>query len=155
MIARFPPARASGYNGVAFSHNVAPAKAAALQQAAKDNGLDLVAIVMGGSHDRNYMEGVPVRDAVFVARGGRAALEPDTTARLLNGDFEEANGNHLKGWTMQDDEGLTTFTDHEVVHSGKASLRMESIGKNQYQHCRVAQPISLQPYRQVPGCRSG
>jgi hypothetical protein len=148
MIARFPPARASGYNGVAFSHNVAPARAAALQQAAKDNGLDLVAIVMGGSHDRNYMEGVPVRDAVFVARGGRAALEPDTTARLLNGDFEEANGNHLKGWTMQDDEGLTTFTDHEVVHSGKASLRMESIGKNQYQHCRVAQPISLQPYRQ-------
>jgi hypothetical protein len=148
MIARFPQARASGYNGVAFSHNVAPAKAAALQQAAKDNGLDLVALVMGGSHDRNYMEGVPVKDAVFVARGGRAALEPDTTARVLNGDFEEANGNHLKGWTMQDDEGLTTFADHEVVHSGKASLRMENIGKNQYQHCRVAQPISLQPYRQ-------
>jgi hypothetical protein len=148
MIARFPQARASGYNGVVFSYNVAPSKVAEFKQAAKENGLDLVAIVMGGSHDRNYMEGVLVKDAVFMVHDGRAALEPDHTARLLNADFEEANGNHLKGWTMQDDEGLTTFADHEVVHTGKASLRMENIGKNQYQHCRVAQPLSLQPHRQ-------
>jgi hypothetical protein len=148
MTTRLPSARASGYNGVAFSYNVAPAKAAELRRAAKETGLDLVAIVMGGAHDHNYVEGVPVKDALFVARGRRAALKDDDTAKLVNGDFEESNGNHFKGWTLQDDEGLTTFADHEVVHSGKTSLRMENIGRNQHQHCRLAQPINLLPYRQ-------
>ena len=49
---------------------------------------------------------------------------------------------------MQDDEGVTTFADHETVHGGKTSLRMENIGKNQYRHCRLAQPLKLQPHRQ-------
>jgi hypothetical protein len=148
MMARFPEAKASGYNGVVFSHNVAPEKAAALKEAAKANGLDLVAVVMGGVRDRNYAEGVPVKDAVFIAHDGSAALEPDTTAQLRNGDFEAAAGNHFQGWAWQDDEGVTTFADHEVVHSGKTSLRMENIGQNQNQHCRIEQPIKLQPYRQ-------
>jgi hypothetical protein len=148
MIARFPQAKAGGYNAAVFSYNIAPAKADELKQAAKANGLDLVAVVMGGAHDRNYVEGVPVKDAVFVAHGGRAALEPDTTARLLNGDFEEADGNHFKAWKWQDDEGVTTFADHDIVHGGKTSLRMENIGKNENQHCRLSQPIALQPFRQ-------
>jgi hypothetical protein len=53
MIARFPAAKASGYNGVVFSWSVAREKATELKEAAKANGLDLVAIVLGGSHDRN------------------------------------------------------------------------------------------------------
>ena len=148
MIGRFQRGAAAGYNGVAFSYNVAPSKAAKLRQAAEQNGLDLVAIVMGGAHDRNYAEGVLVQDALFVAHDGAATLQSDNPTRLLNGDFEEAGGNHFKDWTMQDDEGLTTFADHETVHGGKTSLRMESIGKNQYSHCRLAQPLKLQPHRQ-------
>src|SRR5207245_115401 len=118
------------------------------KQAARKYGLDLIAIVMGGAHDRNYVEGVLSKDALFVARGGTAAFQPDNSTRVLNGGFEEASGNHLAGWALQDDEGVTTFVDHETVHGGKASLRMESIGKNQYRHCRVSQPLKLQPHRQ-------
>lgn len=147
MIARFPRAKAAGYNGVAFSYNVPREKAAELRDAAKQHGLDLIAIVMGGSRDRNYMEGVLAKDAVFVARGGTATLEPDRP-RVVNADFEEVEGNRFRGWTLQDDVGVTTFADHEVVHSGKTSLRMESIGKNEHRHCRLSQPIQLQPYRQ-------
>jgi len=147
MIARFPRAKAAGYNGVAFSYNVPREKAAELRDAAKQHGLDLIAIVMGGSRDRNYMEGVLAKDAVFVARGGTATLEPDRP-RVANADFEEVEGNRFRGWTLQDDVGVTTFADHEVVHSGKTSLRMESIGKNEHRHCRLSQPIQLQPYRQ-------
>ena len=66
----------------------------------------------------------------------------------MNGDFEDVTGNHFNGWSLQDDEGVTTFADHEVVHGGKTSLRMESIGKNRYRHCRLAQPLKLQPHRQ-------
>ena len=147
MIARFPRAQADGYNGVAFSANIPAEKAPALREAAKKYGLDLVAIVMGGIHDRNYNEGVLAQDAVFQAHGGVATHQPENPA-VVNGDFEEANGNHLKGWPLQDDEGVASFVDHEVVHSGKASLRMENIGKNSSQHCRVSQPIKLIPHRQ-------
>src|SRR6267378_3007155 len=116
MISRFTRAAAAGYNGVVFSHNVAPTKAARLREAAKQNGLDLIAIVMGNAHDRNYAEGVLVQDALFVAHDGAAILQPDNPTSVLNGDFEGATGNHFADWTMQDDEGVTTFADHDVVH---------------------------------------
>ena len=148
VIARFPQAKADGYNGVAFSYNVAKDKAAALKEAAAANGLDLIAIVMGGAHDRNYMEGVLVKDALFVAHNGAALLEQDNPTQPVNTDFEGVTGNHFTGWGFQDDEGVTTFADHQVAHGGKMSLRMESVGKNQYRHCRIAQPIKLQPHRQ-------
>jgi hypothetical protein len=148
MIARFPRAKADGYNGVAFSYNVAKSKAAELRQAAKKNGLDLIAIVMGGAHDRNYVEGVLSKDALFVAHEGTATLQPDNPTRIVNGDFEDANGDHFNGWGFQDNEGVSTFADHAVVHGGRASLRMESFSKNPGNHCRIAQPIKLQPHRQ-------
>jgi len=148
MIARFPSAAADGYNGVTFSYNVPVAKAAELKQAAQQNHLDLIAILMGGAHDRNYTEGVLSQDALFAARSGKFVFVPDNPTRVLNGGFEEVTGNHFKGWSFQDDEGVTTFADHEVVHEGKISLRMESIGKNPHQHCRISQPLKLQPHRQ-------
>lgn len=148
MIARFPAARAAGYNGVAFSYNIPAAKKADLTRAAQANQLDLIAIVMGGVHDRNYMEGVLVQDALFVAGKGQADLQPDNPTRVLNSGFEEVKGDHFAGWTLQDDEGVTTFADHQVVHGGKTSLRMENVGKNQYRHCRLAQPLKLAPHRQ-------
>jgi hypothetical protein len=148
MIARFPRAKADGYNGVAFSYNIPASKAPELRQAAKQNGLDLVAIVMDGSHDPNYVEGVLSKDALFVAHGGKAAHQPDNPTQVKNADFENVTGNHFNGWGFQDDEGVTTFADHEVVHNGKTSLRMENVAKNQYRHCRISQPLKLQPHRQ-------
>lgn len=147
MLARFPQAQASGYNGVAFSARVPEAKAPEVRAAAKKYGLDLVAIVMGNPRDRNYFEGMLSKETRFVARGGVLAHEPENP-RLVNADFETVAGNRFTRWRMQDDEGVTTFADHEVTHSGKTSLRMESIGKNEHRHCRLAQPLQLQPHRQ-------
>jgi hypothetical protein len=147
LIARLPRAQADGYNGIAFSYNVPEGKAAELRQAAKTHGMDIVAIVMGNSPDRNYTEGVLSKDALFVAHNGTASLQPDNPA-IVNSDFEEVTGNHVRGWAFQDDEGVTTFVDHDVTHGGKSSLRMENVGKNPARHCRIAQPITLQPHRQ-------
>src|SRR4051812_19341056 len=52
MTPPFPPAQADGYTGAAFSYNTPASKAAELRAAAKQHGLDLVAIVMGGTRDR-------------------------------------------------------------------------------------------------------
>src|SRR5579862_4497729 len=90
MIARFPRAHADGYNGIMLSYNIAKEKAAELKQAAKRYHLDLVAMVMGGAHDRNYEEGLPVKDALFVIHDGTAAFQPDNPTRVVNGDFEAA-----------------------------------------------------------------
>ena len=147
-IARFPQAAADGFNGIVLSYKVAPEKAAKLQQAARQYHLDLIAMVMGGAHNRNDYEGVLARDVLFVAHGQRAVFAPDNPTEVRNGDFESVSGNHFQGWQFQDDEGVTTFADHEVVHGGKTSLRMESIGKNQNNHCRIMQRIQLQPRRQ-------
>ncbi len=148
MIARFPRAQADGYNGVAFASNVPSAKAPELKDSAKRHGLDLIAIVMGGTHDPNFVEGVLSEDALFVAQGAAAAFQPDNPTHLVNGDFEDVTGDHFNGWSLLDDEGVTTFADHAVVHGGKTSLRMESIGKNRRRHCRLSQPLELQPHRQ-------
>src|SRR5205814_2075461 len=115
MIARFPQARAAGYNGIVFSHNAARAKAAELTAAARQNGLQLVVTVMDGAKDRNYTEGVLCQDALFVVHDSRAVFEPDNPTRGLNRDFEDVAGNHLKSWGFQDDEGVTSFADHEIV----------------------------------------
>lgn len=148
MIARFPRAQAAGYNGVVFNHEIAPEKAAELKAAAGRHGLKLIVTVMGGARDRNDVEGVLSKDALFVARGGVATFQPDSPTKVVNGDFEQAAGDKLAGWSLQDNPGVTTFADHEVVHSGKTSLRMQDFAKNDGQHCRVSQAIALQPYRQ-------
>ena len=147
-IAEFPRAQADGYNAVVFSSNVAPTKAAEFKAAANKYGLGLVAMVMGGTHDPNYEEGVLAKDALFVARGGVASFQPDNPTHVVNGDFEDVTGDHFHGWSFQDNEGVTTFADHAVTHGGKASLRMENPGKNDGQHCRVMQTVALQPHRQ-------
>src|SRR5262249_20341224 len=116
--------------------------------AAKKYGLEIVATVFGGAHDRNYVEGVPVKDAPFVVHGSTAAHESDNQVGLKNGDFESATDNKFSGWGWQDDIGVTTFADHDVFHGGKMSLRMENISKNANGLCRVSQPIKLQPHRQ-------
>ena len=147
-IALFPRAHADGYNAVVIGADVAPAKASELKLAAKKYGLGIVAMVMGGTPDKNYEEGILSQNALFVAQGGTASFRPDNPTQVVNSDFENVTGNHFQGWSFQDSEGVTTFADHDVVHSGKTSLRMENPGKNDGQHCRIMQTISLQPHRQ-------
>jgi hypothetical protein len=78
--------------------------------------------------DKNLAEGLLVKDALFVARGGTAQFVADSPVKLVNGGFEEFNGNRLRGFTTQDEPGNLTFVDTNVSHSGKASLRIENFG---------------------------
>ena len=130
MIARFPRAQADGYNGVVFSYNVAPEKAAALRDAAKKYGLDLVAMVMGGVA-RPQLCRRRSRERRALRRAGRHGDSSAgvTRPRSPTAILRTATGNHFNGWSFQDDEGVTTFADHDVAHGGKTSLRMENSAK--------------------------
>jgi len=99
------------------------------------------------SHDRNLAEGMPVEDALFVAGKDEARFRPDASVRLANGGFEEFTGQRLNGFTLQDQPGEVSFVDTQVVHSGKASLRLENFKSNPHGHGRIMQEIRVQPHR--------
>jgi hypothetical protein len=80
-------------------------------------------------HDMNLAEGLLVKDALFVVKGGTAQFVADSPAKLVNGDFEEYQGNRFSGFTLQDEPGKKTFVDTTVSHSAKASLRIENFGE--------------------------
>ena len=166
-VALFPRAQAAGYNAVVLSdsslYRLDTADEAyrnnllRLQREAKQHGLELIPCVMpigySGSilgDDRNLAEGMPVKDCLFVVRGGEGVHVPDPEVALPGGDFDSAEGNVFGGWNMQDYPGQSTFADHEVVHSGRTSVRMENIPQAdpRWGHCRFSRAIALKPYRQ-------
>lgn len=118
-----------------------------VKKAASAAGLEIIPAVAGFgyssgilAHDPNLAEGLPVKDAPYVMRGGVAVLE--SSAALTNGGFEEAKGDKLGGMGFQDAIGTGSFADREVFASGKQSLRMQDVAGN----CRVSQRVKLRPW---------
>lgn len=159
-------AKAVGYNGVCLADyklqilDTVPrhyfANLDAVKATAKELGMGLYPAVCqvghaGGilSHDPNLIEGQQVRDGVFVA-GGDGWAGPAAAGVLENGGFEDARGEKLAGYFMQDSPGQSTRMDGEIVHGGSWSLRMERIGElnPEYGNCRVAQAVKVAPWRQ-------
>lgn len=126
---------------------------AAFKAACKSNRLEFIPAIFsigygGGalSHDRNLAEGLPVRDASFVVKNGVAALD-ENTAVFTNGDFEVFNGNKVYGFQLQDEPGRSSFIDTNVVHTGKASLRLENFKAHPAGNARIMQTIKVRPHR--------
>jgi hypothetical protein len=99
------------------------------------------------AYNRNLAAGIPVQDAPFVVRNGQAALSPDGPARIVNGGFEQYEGNQFKGYRFNDKPGEVSFVDTAVFHGGKASLRFENFGRFEHGHARVMQEVEVQPQR--------
>lgn len=125
-----------------------------IKRACEELGLELIPAVFsigygGGilAHDRNLAEGLPVKDALFVVKGSEATLVPDPPVQIVNGGFEEFEGNRLKGFAFHDQPGEVSFVDMEVKRNGKASIRFENFTSNPYGHGRIMQEITVKPYR--------
>lgn len=97
------------------------------------------------AHDPNLAEGVPVRGAPFVVRGGEARLVAPSEPLYRNGGMEEARGDRLDGFGFQDEPGAGSFVDEEVVHSGRRALRLSAGGSAP--NCRATQSIAVEPHR--------
>jgi hypothetical protein len=119
-----------------------------LKKAAAEHKIELIPCVfpIGYSdgilvHDPNLAEGVPVKDAPFVARG-KELVPAGEPVKFANGDFEQARGDKFAGFNFQDEPGKATFADTEVRHGGKTSLRMHDAAGN----CRVNQKVKVRPW---------
>jgi hypothetical protein len=118
---------------------------------AKQYSMDIVPVVFSAgygtsviAHNRNLAEGLPVREALFVAAGQQARLVPDPPVSLANGGFEEHEGDRLKGYRKQTAPGRTSFVDTSVFHSGAASLRFDNTGQ---EPVAVMQVVPVHPRR--------
>lgn len=130
------------------------ARLAVIQDVCKTNNLELIPAIFsvgygGGalSHDRNLAEGLPVKDAPFVARKGTAVFAGDRASVFGNGGFEEFTDNKVKGLNLQDEPGRMSFVDQEMKRNGKASLRFENLTGNQHGNARAMQTIKVSPNR--------
>jgi hypothetical protein len=163
LVALLERAGKSGYNGVVladYKFNILERQppgyfrnVARVRDAAEKAGIEIVPAVfpIGYSngllaHDPNLAEGVPVKEAPFVVKGGEAVLKPDPAARVRNGDLEDVKGDRFTGFTLQDDPGRTTFADRNVVHGGKVSCRMQDVARGSSANCRLAQRVKVRPY---------
>ncbi len=126
----------------------------AIQRVCESNKLELIPSVFsvgygGGilSHNPNLSEGLPVVDAGFVVAGNEARFVTDSTVRLVNGGFEEFNGNKFSGFGFHDAPGKISFADLEIQHGGKASVRLENFASDPNGHARVMQSVRVTPQR--------
>lgn len=157
-------AKAAGYNGVVFSNlwsqnnletlgTASPeylVKLAAVRDTARAEGLELYPAVLTVGYaspilanDPNLVEGLPVRNALYVAHNGQADIAADPSVSLPGGDFEYAVDSVFNGWDSQNWPGTNTIADQSVKHSGSQSLRVEAIGIS-----RIYKTLDVSPYRQ-------
>lgn len=160
-------AKAAGYNGVAigdskFSFLQRMPKSyfdnvATVAKTAKDVGLELYPMLANPgwandllANDPNLAEGMPVKNALFVAKGGRADPVEEPKTGFQNGDFEAVQGEKMSGWSWQDAPGKATVADSQAVHGGGYSLRMDNPSANNPEsgNCRIVQGVVLAPFRQ-------
>ncbi|HUT56670.1 MAG TPA: hypothetical protein VNA25_02220 [Phycisphaerae bacterium] len=154
----------AGYNGIVLTDSKfmrwdsLPGRYAAnvgrVRNACRKLKLDVIAAVcpIGYSegllaHDANLAAGLPVKGAPFIVRGGR--LVPDDPIKLANGGFEDHRGHKPAGWGWADKPGEISFIDTDVRRSGRASLRMQDIGRLNAPHGngRVMQKLKVEPFR--------
>lgn len=119
--------------------------ATTLKQAATELGLALWSAVCSGgydngllAHDPNLAEGLPVKDAPFVVKGGTATLESGNY--MPGGSLETARNGNFVGWDFNDAATLDTAVKKE----GASSLRFTATEGN----LRVSKRLSLPPFRQ-------
>ena len=124
-----------------------------LKQACERNKIDLIpalfSVGYGGplDHNPNLAEGFPVQDAVFRVSGREARFVPEASALLINGGFEEFQGNKLKSFSLQDQPGEVSLVDTNIKHGGRVSLRLENFTANPSGHGRVMQELQVRSNR--------
>jgi hypothetical protein len=99
------------------------------------------------SRDPNLAEGLPVKDAPFLAKDGEL-VAVDESIRFTNGGFEQSKNNIPAGWLFVDEPGKIAFINESVKYEGRSSLRMQDIGliDPQHGHGRACQALAVSPW---------
>jgi hypothetical protein len=159
-------ARKAGYNGVVLSDTKFQrlgevpdfyfTNAKKVVAAAKASDMEIIPCVWPVgyasamlAHDVNLIEGLPVRDAVFMVQNGEARPEAGDANLLPNGNLEAAAGDKVANLAFQDGAGASTFIDQGEKHEGRQSIRLENFSKgNEAGNARLCWNLKVQPFHQ-------
>lgn len=98
-------------------------------------------------HDPNLIEGQPVVDCKFHVSEGQADVVQDPATTVVNGGFEDHNGDSFPNWIQMDGAGESTFADTGVYHSGATSIRFEDFpAGNEFHNDRIRQDLTVEPW---------
>jgi hypothetical protein len=95
------------------------------------------------AHDKNLAAGLPVKDALFIVKGGEARLQADPPVSVVNGGFED----RIRGFRCTGSPETFVVPDHSTRAEGAASLRFESFLKAPEQTVSIRQSVPVAPYR--------
>ncbi|MEA2062797.1 MAG: hypothetical protein U9P14_03780, partial [Gemmatimonadota bacterium] len=120
----------------------------------KENGLEFVPALMGMgynapmlSNDRHLLEGLPVKDALFIVQGGKANVMADPPVSIAGSGFEKEENGRPAGWEVVAGEGAAVRVDRKEAYDGNSSLKVEISGEFAEGSAIVSQEISVHPYR--------
>lgn len=99
------------------------------------------------AHDKNLAAGLPVKDALFVAKGGVAGLVPDPAVNLTNGNFENSAPDSIQGFVPTGKPGEFVVVDGAIFREGEKSLRFENFKKAAAETVSIRQTVGVKPYR--------
>lgn len=99
------------------------------------------------SHDANLIEGMPVKDEIFVVKGGAAEPEGHKNELVPNGGLEQAIGDKVSSLQFQDGPSQSSFVDRTEKRSGAQSVRTESFkAGNDAGNARLCWKIKVKPF---------
>jgi len=104
----------------------------------------------GGSvlaHNKNLAAGLPVKDALFVVKGGKAELVADPPVEIVNGGFEKHAGGKAEGYPSPQRWGEVISIDNVTAKEGGASLRFENLDLHAEESGWLGQRVKVRPYR--------
>ena len=71
----------------------------------------------------------------------------------MNGDFETSTDNRFSGWGWQDDIGVTTFADHDILRGGTTSLALTTVTASEGEILRELEEAGVPKHDIVLGFR--
>ena len=93
-----------------------------MKEICAEHGVEIISKIFsagyGGAvlaHNSNLAAGLPVKDALYVVKGGQATLAPDPPVEIVNGGFEEFTGGRATGFVRPEKWEEIIFQDSEVV----------------------------------------
>ena len=139
-----------GYSGWSANKK---ARLAQLKKTCEANGVEIIPIIwsigygtmLGRNH--NYVEGLLCKDIPYVAKGGKAFLNREDAPAIVNGDFEQHDGDSFPNIGWIDAAGKRSFADTTVVHGGKCAVRLENFAEDKHGHGRICMKVKLTPNR--------
>ncbi|MFC1537301.1 hypothetical protein ACFL4P_00575 [Gemmatimonadota bacterium] len=99
------------------------------------------------SHNRNLAVGIPVKDALFVAKKGEAVHVSELKEGFTNKSFEKYGKGGFPGWEFAGPYGEVVFADKDVVVDGKTSVRFENFYDTEKDPGRLIKKVKVIPDR--------